>query len=115
MVLDGPRLQGCWEHLKRDIPSLIDSYDKQVKRLGHDIAFLEDRKHLSLAREHWHRCLVSARHPYFSPSPPRCLGKIILGHQQVTMLCSPTARRSSRIISVDRSRGNGMKSRGIGF
>ncbi len=113
MVLDGPRLQGCWAHLKRDIPSLIDSYDKQVKRLGHDIAFLEVRKH-------WQESIGIV--VWFPPGTPishlrhpRCLGKIILGHQQVTLLCRPPARRSSRIISVDRSRGNGMKSRGIGF
>jgi len=37
MYFDGKRLQWCWAHLKRDIQKLIDSPDKQVKRLGHDL------------------------------------------------------------------------------
>ena len=37
MYLDGPRLQWCWAHLKRDIQALIDAPDNQVKRLGHDL------------------------------------------------------------------------------
>lgn len=37
MYFDGKRLQWCWSHLKRDIQKLIDSSDKQVKRLGHDL------------------------------------------------------------------------------
>ena len=32
-----PRLQWCWAHLKRDFQALIDSDDRQVKRLGHDL------------------------------------------------------------------------------
>ena len=31
------RLQWCWAHLKRDFQALIDSEDRQVKRLGHDL------------------------------------------------------------------------------
>lgn len=31
------RLQWCWAHLKRDIQSLIDHHDHQVKRLGFDL------------------------------------------------------------------------------
>jgi transposase len=31
------RLQWCWAHLKRDFQALIDSPDRQVKRLGHDL------------------------------------------------------------------------------
>lgn len=31
------RLQWCWAHLKRDFQALIDSDDKTVKRLGHDL------------------------------------------------------------------------------
>jgi len=31
------RLQWCWAHLKRDFQALIDSRDRQVKRLGHDL------------------------------------------------------------------------------
>jgi hypothetical protein len=31
------RLQWCWAHLKRDFQALIDSSDKQVTRLGHDL------------------------------------------------------------------------------
>jgi transposase len=31
------RLQWCWAHLKRDFQALIDSDDRQVKRLGHDL------------------------------------------------------------------------------
>jgi transposase len=45
------RLQWCWAHLKRDIQALIDSDDRQVKRLGHDL--------MRLARElfrQWSRC-----------------------------------------------------------
>ena len=30
-------LQWCWAHLKRDFQALIDSDDRQVKRLGHDL------------------------------------------------------------------------------
>lgn len=30
-------LQWCWAHLKRDFQALIDSRDRQVKRLGHDL------------------------------------------------------------------------------
>jgi transposase len=37
MYLNGTRLQWCWAHLKRDIQKLIDSSDRQVKRLGHDL------------------------------------------------------------------------------
>ncbi len=50
MYLDGPRLQWCWAHLKRDIQSLIDSHDKQVKRLGHDLMRQE-----RLLFEYWQR------------------------------------------------------------
>lgn len=31
------RLQWCWAHLKRDFQALIDSTDRQAKRLGHDL------------------------------------------------------------------------------
>ena len=31
------RLQWCWAHLKRDFQALIDSPDRQVKRLGYDL------------------------------------------------------------------------------
>ena len=31
------RLQWCWAHLKRDFQALIDSDDRQAKRLGHDL------------------------------------------------------------------------------
>jgi transposase len=31
------RLQWCWAHLQRDFQALIDSPDRQVKRLGHDL------------------------------------------------------------------------------
>lgn len=37
MYLDGQRLQWCWAHLKRDFQKLIDSPDRQVKRMGHDL------------------------------------------------------------------------------
>ena len=37
MYLDGKQLQWCWAHLKRDIQKLIDSPDRKVKRLGHDL------------------------------------------------------------------------------
>ena len=50
MYLDGPRLQWCWAHLKRDIQSLRDSHDKQVKRLGHDLMRQE-----RLLFEYWQR------------------------------------------------------------
>lgn len=32
-----PRLQWCWAHLKRDIQALIDSEQRQARRLGHDL------------------------------------------------------------------------------
>jgi len=31
------RLQWCWAHLKRDFQALIDSEDRRVRRLGHDL------------------------------------------------------------------------------
>ncbi len=31
------RLQWCWAHLKRDFQALVDSQDRQVKRLGNDL------------------------------------------------------------------------------
>ena len=37
MYWQAPRLQWCWAHLKRDIQSLIDHHDHQVKRLGYDL------------------------------------------------------------------------------
>jgi transposase len=43
MYLDGPRLQWCWAHLKRDIQKLIESNDKQVRRLGQDLMRQEHR------------------------------------------------------------------------
>ena len=45
------RLQWCWAHLKRDFQALIDSEDRQVKRLGHDLM----RPTCQLFR-HWSRC-----------------------------------------------------------
>jgi transposase len=45
------RLQWCWAHLKRDVQALIDSEDRQVKRLGHDLM----RPTQELFR-HWSRC-----------------------------------------------------------
>ena len=38
MYFDGKQLQWCWAHLKRDIQKMIDSPDRQVKRLGDDLA-----------------------------------------------------------------------------
>jgi transposase len=32
------RLQWCWAHLKRDFQALVDSEDRQVQRLGHDLS-----------------------------------------------------------------------------
>ena len=46
-----PRLQWCWAHLKRDFQSLIDSPDRQVRRLGHDLM----RPTRKLFRQ-WSRC-----------------------------------------------------------
>ena len=37
MYWQAKRLQWCWAHLKRDIQSLIDHHDRQVKRLGFDL------------------------------------------------------------------------------
>jgi transposase len=37
MYYDCKRLQWCWAHLKRDFQKLIDTPDRQVKRLGHDL------------------------------------------------------------------------------
>ena len=48
MYFDGKRLQWCWAHLKRDIQKLIDSKDRQVKRLGHDLM-----RQQRLLFEHW--------------------------------------------------------------
>lgn len=50
MYFDGKRLQWCWAHLKRDIQKLIDSSDRQVKRLGHDLMRQE-----KLLFQHWRR------------------------------------------------------------
>jgi transposase len=32
------QLQWCWAHLKRDFQALVDSEDRQVQRLGHDLS-----------------------------------------------------------------------------
>lgn len=48
MYFDGRRLQWCWAHLKRDFQKLIDSRDRQVKRLGHDLM-----RQQRLLFEHW--------------------------------------------------------------
>jgi transposase len=45
------RLQWCWAHLKRDFQALIDSEDRQAKRLGHDL--MRPTKELF---RHWSRC-----------------------------------------------------------
>jgi transposase len=45
------RLQWCWAHLKRDFQALIDSPDRQVQRLGHDL--MRPTKELF---RHWARC-----------------------------------------------------------
>ena len=37
MYWQAKRLQWCWAHLTRDIQSLIDHHDHQVKRLGFDL------------------------------------------------------------------------------
>lgn len=37
MYFDCKQLQWCWSHLKRDFQKLIDSRDRQVKRLGYDL------------------------------------------------------------------------------
>lgn len=45
------RLQWCWAHLKRDIQALVESDDRQVRRLGHDLM----RPTRELFRQ-WSRC-----------------------------------------------------------
>ena len=37
MYLSLTSIQWCWAHLKRDFQALIDSNDRQAKRLGHDV------------------------------------------------------------------------------
>ena len=49
MYFNGKRLQWCWAHLKRDIQKLIDSQNRQVKRLGHDLM-----RQQRLLFEQWH-------------------------------------------------------------
>ncbi len=43
-------LQWCWAHLKRDVQAWIDSSDRQVKRLGHDLM-----REVNAMFELWHR------------------------------------------------------------
>jgi len=50
MYFDCKRLQWCWAHLKRDIQKLMDSSDRQVKRLGDDL--MREQK---LLFQHWRR------------------------------------------------------------
>ena len=50
MSLDAERLQWCWAHLKRDLQRLIDSHDRQVKRLRHDLM-----RQQKLLFQHWRR------------------------------------------------------------
>lgn len=50
MYFDGKQLQWCWAHLKRDIQKLIDSPDRQVKRLGDDLI-----RQQKLLFQHWRR------------------------------------------------------------
>ena len=68
MYLDGSKLQWCWAHLKRDIQNLIDSPDKQVQRLGHDL-MRQERQLFEL----WHRHKsgeISWKTPNRSPLRP---------------------------------------------
>lgn len=48
MYFDGTSVQWCWAHLKRDIQSLIDHNNRQVKRLGHDLM-----RQQKLLFQHW--------------------------------------------------------------
>lgn len=50
MYFDGKWVQWCWAHLKRDIQSLIDNNNRQVKRLGHDLM-----RQQKLLFQHWRR------------------------------------------------------------
>jgi transposase len=50
MYFDGTWVQWCWAHIKRDIQSLIDSNNRQVKRLGHDLM-----RQQKLLFQHWRR------------------------------------------------------------
>ena len=45
------RLQWCWAHLKRDVQALIDSDDRQAKRLGRELLPL-----IQQLFRHWSRC-----------------------------------------------------------
>jgi transposase len=50
MYLQYDHLQWCWAHLKRDFQAWIDSDDKQVKRLGHDLM-----REVNAMFAQWHR------------------------------------------------------------
>ena len=53
MYWQAKRLQWCWAHLKRDFQALIDSPDKQVQRLGHDLM-----RQVKLMFQYWKRYRV---------------------------------------------------------
>ena len=55
MYLDGRRLQWCWAHLKRDLRARIESPDRKVRRLGHDLE--RCRKRIFM---HWERFRAGA-------------------------------------------------------
>lgn len=44
------RLQWCWAHLSRDIQSLVEHHDNQVKRLGYDL-----KREIGIMFSIWHR------------------------------------------------------------
>lgn len=50
MYWKAKRLQWCWAHLKRDIQSLIDHHNHQVKRLGFDL-----KRPVEIMFIHWHK------------------------------------------------------------
>ena len=53
MYWQAKRLQWCWAHLIRDFQALIDSPDKQVQRLGHDLM-----RQVKLMFQYWKRYRV---------------------------------------------------------
>lgn len=44
------RLQWCWAHLSRDVQSLVEHRDHQVKRLGYDL-----KRQIGIMFSIWHR------------------------------------------------------------
>ncbi|MEZ5941483.1 MAG: transposase [Planctomycetaceae bacterium] len=81
------RLQWCWAHLKRDVETLIDHPDLQLKRLGHDLM-----RPIQKLFRHWSRCRDGT-----------------LTHREMQRLLAPVRREVNALLL----RGHGTAAHGM--